>query len=348
MNGTCPVPDCAAPPATAATVCRRLSIVAAAALALALFAPSSAHALDASKAALAMAKNGQVAYEAGQHERAMEYFLQAWQADPTRPAYVFSAARAAHVAKKLDRAEQYYREYLAASDKDNRYVDRAKAYLEDLAVQRVDLKISAAEDAEKAKQYLVAAKLYGDALQMAPQRLHLMIAQGRALFRGKAMDDAEKVFREYLAKAPPELDERKDAEANLAEIAEARRKPPPLPVVEPFPVNKVAGWSAAGLGVAAGVTGAVLFAIGKSKEAELKDGTSKVNANVQYYAITYTQAKGLADSASSMQTVGAALGLGGAAIAGFGAYWALTHGEAPPVQAAVTAEGWRVVAQLRF
>ena len=294
---------------------------------------------DSSKQAAGMANSAKNAYEAGDHQRAMDLFLQAWKIDKNQPAYIYSAARAAHIAKKLDLAEQYYREYLAQATADPRVAEKANDYLREIARERLDAKVAEGEDAERNKLFELAIRIYDDVLKSDPSRQSMQLFKGRALLRGGKLDEAEVALREYKSNAPGDAPGLKDADAYLAQIDESRRRafnpangladanvvagPPP----KPLPVNNIVGWSLVGAGGIAGVVGVVQLARAIKARSDLDALVTPRNSLGRIYQVSYDDAAAQSASIASLRTQAAILGSAGLVTAAFGAWWVWRFGE---------------------
>ena len=69
-------------------------------------------------------------FGAGHFERAGELFLEVWQQGKAERPALYNAARAFHLAGKLDKAEALYREFQALPDQDAAVAAKIPAFLE--------------------------------------------------------------------------------------------------------------------------------------------------------------------------------------------------------------------------
>lgn len=93
-----------------------------------------AAAVDNTKAAAALATSAREAYQAGQHERAADLFMQAWQAALSETGLLYNAARASHQAGQLREAETRYRQFLALPTHDKAVDTKVAGYLHEIRV----------------------------------------------------------------------------------------------------------------------------------------------------------------------------------------------------------------------
>ncbi len=297
-------------------------------------------AADTTKQAAGMANSAKNAYEAGDHERAMDLFLQAWKIDHTQPIYIYSAGRAAHVAKKLEMAERDYNEFLAQPNIDERVAEKARDYLREIGRERLDRKVAEGEEAERAKLYELAIRIYDDVLASDPTRQSMSLLRGRALLRAGRLDDAEATLRGYKQHAPGDSPGLKDADAYLAQIEESRRRqfnpatglpdgagvvagPPP----KPLPVNNIVGWSLVGAGGVVAVVGLVQIIRAVKEKGDLDDLVNQRNTDGRIYSISFADAVQRSSDVAALKTQAAILGGAGLAAAAFGGWWLWARGE---------------------
>lgn len=311
-----------------------------AAVALALYlAAAPLWAVDAVKSAQSMAKAAQVAYEGGDYSRAEKLFLDAFRTDAGQPLYLYSAGRAAHVAGRLDAAEQHYRAYLGQSQQDPAYAGKAKTYLADIAKQRRDAVVTEAERAERAGQHSLASRLYEQALMQSPDEIMLLFRIGRALFRAGEHAAARVRLAEYLDRAQADAPDRAEATAYRDQLA-VGGKPAGVPAPDlavaaavPKSAARWPGWAAAGAGVALGVAAGAAYYMALTQRSELDARLAETDSNGKISGISLADAQRERESIGNLKTT-AAVTAGAAVVAGAIGTWLLVRAESPRVTAA--------------
>jgi tetratricopeptide (TPR) repeat protein len=306
---------------------------------------------DPVKAAAALAKQGGKASESGEHDKALQLYEEAWKTDPKRPDYLFSAARAAQLAGKLEKSEAAYGEFLTLPGTPTATTDRARMLLAEVQGARIDALAVQAGEAETAGQPAKAKQLCLDAFAIVPERSGALFHAGRiAHSQGDA--DARALLEQYLsvaaADAPfrtkatgllQELDARKaaDEKAKADALAQANAGPP------------LVGWVVAGSGAAVGITGLALYLMANSDRAALDDKLAKREAGTdQVVGIAYNDARAEADRIASRKSVAAALGGVGLAAAGAGAWLVFKPKAAPTAVVLPMRNGGLVSVSWRF
>lgn len=188
-------------------------------LAFPVLLPQPALAVDVQKVAASMAQQAGKAYEAGDYVRAFELYLNAFRSDPVS-AYLFGAARSAHLAGQHDQATELYHQYLNAPNAEPERKQKAQGYLAEIDKAKV-ASLSAEADRLRTEDPKLAASLYLDALKLAPTRVDLLYKAAVAEQQAGDLPAAEQHLTAYLAKAPAEATERSQAQARLDSI---RRK----------------------------------------------------------------------------------------------------------------------------
>ncbi|MBI5607535.1 MAG: hypothetical protein HY902_01490 [Deltaproteobacteria bacterium] len=123
------------PPASTLGRVRALALPLVLALLLAQV-PVSSHAAPATGTAQAIAAEACAAFDAGEFERAVDLYLAAYRADPAQVGMIYAAARAAHLAGQLDRADELYRQALQNPGLASDLAEQARQHLADLAARR--------------------------------------------------------------------------------------------------------------------------------------------------------------------------------------------------------------------
>lgn len=193
-----------------------------------------AHA-DGARAAAAMAKQAIRAYEAGDHVRAAQIYVNAWRTDPKTPAYLYAAARSEHASDQLERAEAHYREFIVAPGAGAALIAKAEGFLKDLREARSGAKERDAARAARDENWKLAGQLYLDAYGLAPDRASLLF---RAAMANESSGDAslaEGQYREYLRTGGPGAADRKEAEIHLEQLTRKSRPRPETPQPRPPP-----------------------------------------------------------------------------------------------------------------
>ena len=219
-----------------------------------------------------MARHAAAAYDAGDYLRAMQLYADAAQSDPTSPAYLYGAARAAHLAGDLDKAEAFYNRYLALGGDDPARLAKARERLGEVRGLRADRRFADAAAAARSENWPLAAQLYLEAWQLAPDRVALLFQSAVAAERAGLDADATARLRDYLDRAPVDAPDRAQARLRLdqkrangpAKAPGAARVAPPA--VSPGPTVQA---SAPGVGVAGAAGGisdrAAPAAVGSSR-----------------------------------------------------------------------------------
>ena len=329
----------------------------AASLALSLLLPLSAEAADARKAATAMAMQAAAAFEKGDLQRAVQFYLQAFRQDPTQTDYLYGAARAEHMAGKNEEAEGHYREFLAAAGANPQRADKARGYLRELAGLRADAKAQDGERMAQKGEFALAAAAWLDAWRIAPDRLRFLFRAGRAEHEAGEDVQAREHLGAYLREAAADAPDRGEARALLDRIerpktAQAKpvvdkpaaaqvEAPKPVPVViqiQPVqlaaapvaatpatvvvqpaaaPANSTAKWTF-GSGAVATVIGLGVLGWGLSEAADF-DKRVGYNGKTVTGTLTYDQAESQYNSIRSHQIIGGVLAGAGAVAMGVGA-----------------------------
>lgn len=196
-----------------------------AALAL-LAATTPALALDAAKVADNMARRASQAYEAGDFEHAAQFYLEAFRTWNAVPAYLYGAARAEHVAGQHDAAEQHYRQYLAHPNSEPARVTKVRNYLQELATARAERGLREADAALRTENFKVALPLLLDAVAALPARIDVLLRAARTALLAGDPEQAAGLARRVLATATATVEQKRDADALVAQVADKGRAVP--------------------------------------------------------------------------------------------------------------------------
>ncbi len=199
------------------------------ALAAALLTVVPAWALDPVKAAENMARQAAAAFEQGDHQRAAQLYMQAYASDAATLDYVYGAARAEHVANKLDAAQLHYQEYIKKGGKGTRLVN-ANKYLVEVRSAKADIKASDAERAVRMDNPLLAAQLFHSAFEMAPQRWDFLYRESMVREQAGQKAEAKALLERYLRDAPADVHDREEAKARFAVLDNKAAVKPVEPV----------------------------------------------------------------------------------------------------------------------
>ena len=309
---------------------------------------AAAQSLDRAKAAAAMIDNARKAYEAGQYERASDLFLAAFRSDPTQDYLLYNGARAAHLAGKLDKADELYRQLVEKKDVNPAVVAKTKTYRDELRWKRAEDKNDEAAAALKQGNQAAAARMFADAFAIAPDRTVYLFRAGQASLNAGAPAEAESRLRTYLEKAPADAEERRLARSALDRLAEERAKAAkpaatsasvpatpaptaPIAVVAPAPASGsgIAGWALVGAGAAGVGLAAWAWTAAAGAQSAFDAGQVDVDKNGRY-DMTHAEATRLSGRVGTFQTTAAVSGGLGVAALGAGA-WLLFAGPATPV-----------------
>ena len=322
--------------------------------------PLRAHA-DGAKAAAAMAQQAIRAYESGDHVRAAQLYVNAWRTDPKTPAYLYAAARAEHAGDQLERAEAHYREFIAVAGADVAMVAKANGFLKDLREGQAGTMERDADRAARSENWKLAAQLYLDAHELAPDRATLLF---RAAMANESLGDfglAESQFRAYLATSDPNAKGRKEAQIHLDQLERKlhakqdvpRPAPPPEPtvvakpapppaqsvvatraapvtsIVAPGPADgaqsRLPEWSSLGGGAALGIAAGVLYAMAGGQRSDLATALATKDASGQIVGTSRTAALQERSSIESKEMTAYVLGGAGVAAIGAGVWLWLRH-----------------------
>ena len=228
-------------------VSRRGRVLATLGLCLVLAAQATAAAAaDKARMAVTLAQQASKSFESGDFSRASEFYLAAWRTDP-KPDFLFGAARSAHLAALNDKAVELYGQFMATEGADPERQKRAKEYLAELELAKVQSRVAEAERVQR-DDPKVAAGLYMDAYKLAPTRLELLFKAAVAEAAAHDAAAAERLLREYLQKAPANAPDRNQAQARLesltrkaqdAQEPRAETHPEPRPESRPEPRQEV-------------------------------------------------------------------------------------------------------------
>lgn len=303
-------------------------------------------------------------FDAAHFERAGQLFLEIWRQDKTLPPALYNAARAWHLAGKLDKAEELYREYLALPGIEAAPRAKIEEQLADLRLRRAEAYADDAGQAEKAANFALAVRLWGEALQIQPKPAWLL-RRARAEHLAGNAEAAIKGYDRYLELATEAAPDRADALRWRAELQPsapaATTRPatggPALP--SGAAVGTVAGgssdhevasapdrtlaWAVLGGGAAVGLGGVGLYLATLSDQAAY-EASLAAKTGGKYSGTAYEDAKASADAINGRVRLAWAVGGVGAVTAGVGAWLLLKRpgkvAVAPVPGGAVVAWGW--------
>ena len=164
----------------------------------------------------------QKAFDAGDFARAGELFLEVWRTDPQARPVLYNAARAFQLAGKVDKAEELFGELLALPDLDTSLGAKAKSQFALLRAGRAERKGEQAVQAEREKQFGVAAALWAEAVRLQPAKVAWLARQARAHQQAGQLQEAAVAYDEYLELAPDDAPERAEAEAWRRQLGSAQ------------------------------------------------------------------------------------------------------------------------------
>ena len=297
-------------------------------------------------------------FDAANFERAGQLFLEIWRQDKTLPPALYNAARAWHLAGKLDKADALYREYLALPGIEAAARSKIDEHLADLRLRRSEAYADDAAQAEKAANFALAVRLWGEALQIQPRPAWLL-RRARAEHLAGNAEAATKGYDRYLELATETAPERADAlrwRAELQPSAPAAPKAlgttaPSLPSeagatayqrLETAP-DRTLAWILTGGGAAVGLAGAGLYLATLSDQAA-HEASLEARTDGKFSGTAYEDAKASADAINGRVRLAWAVGGAGAVAAGVGAWMLLkTPGKvavAPVPGGAIVAWRW--------
>ncbi len=179
---------------------------------------SSAIALDAHKTALAVAQRAAKAFENGEMAAAAQLYHDAYRTDAAEPNYLYGAARAAQSARDIAHAEADYREFVALPNAEPARVQKAKQYLADLLMIRVDAKVAEADRALSRGDTVLAPPLYLEAYGLAPERHELLLRAALAEREAGETNAAVSHLLAFVRDAPADASGRATAESLLRSL----------------------------------------------------------------------------------------------------------------------------------
>jgi thioredoxin-like negative regulator of GroEL len=328
------------------------------AVALMTFVSSSAAfgAVPAGKSKLltVLIASAQREFEAGQFERAGELFLQIWKQDSSQTSALYNAARSFHMAGKLDKAEELYRELLVPGRADEAMNKKVSSFLADVRARRGEVKAEDAGRAEQAGDFALAAQLWADAVQMVPTKMAWLLRGARAEHLAGHLDAARKGYDRYLAEAPAEEPDR--APANrwrtelMARVEEGRARPTAVVAARPNakspePGAQVAGYVTAGLGVLTLIAGGVTLGLASRDDGALQNEFKNRNAQGWIGGMTYGEATSKANGIETRYQVGWVMTGTGAVAAAVGSWLVVRR---PDSNVSVAADGAGARLAIRF
>jgi len=325
----------------------------AAALLVCVAAAFAAPALAApSKVVLALIAAAQKEFDAGNFARSAELFLDIWKADKSQAVVLYNAARAAHLAGQVDRAEELYRDYLALPAADAAFVAKIQPHLRDLADRRADAKAESAGKAETAGHFALAAQLWADAVAARPDKPAWRLRHARALHLAGDKAAALAGYDKYLALPADQAPGQPDAARWRAELAPrtfdevpAAKDSAPLVVATPADApSQLPGLAllAGGLALAAGGAGLYVATRG---DVEAYNKLVATDASGKVGGTSLTEANAERDRLNGRIYASWGMAGGGAVAAGVGA-WLLVRAPKGPVAVAPVGSG--VVVAVRF
>jgi len=287
----------------------------------ALAAPLQPH----SKVVLALITAAQKEFDAANFERAGELFRDIWKQDKSARAALYNAARAYHLAAKLDRAEELYNEFLALPDVDPATQQKIATQQADIRDKRAERKGDEAANAEKDGDFQLAAGLWSEALALQAKPAWLL-RHARALHRAGKKDAALIGYDRYLKEAPADAPGRNMAEGWRAEVA-----PPAAAMAAPAPViakqdqqgPSLLAWTALGAGVLVLAGGGTVLGLAASDDSTLNTKLQTLDSTGQINGISHANAIKESQRIESQYTLGWLLTGVGAAATGVGAWLAL-------------------------
>lgn len=288
-----------------------------------------AHAADNTKAAAALAGSARQAYDSGQHAKAAELYLQAWQAAPGQTGLLYNAARASHVAGLWDDAEARYRQFLDLPGHDKAIDAKVMGYLDEVRVKRAEDRARAATEAMQAGDAQAAMALYRAAVVQAPERFEWLPLLAEAERAAGQKESAREHLRTYLDRAPPDAPGRADTQRQLAEWVLADGQAPVLAAEESS--GKTPAWIVTGAGLAAAATAGWLWWHARGEQQDLNARLADRDSGNFVRGIGYDEAVAKHDSIGRYSTGAALTGGVAAALTGAGLWWLLRPAKAKVV-----------------
>jgi len=313
------------------------------ALLLLLGLAQPALAVDAGRAARAMAEQGTKAYEGADFARAAQLYHDAFRTDPSQPVYLYSAARAEHVGGLLDRAVSHYRQFAAIPGVNAGLSAKAKGYIDEVHRAQVDAQVQEAEAASRARHHSAAAQFFLAAYGSDNTRTELLFKA--AVAEELAGENATAIghYRDYLQKAPADASDRNLAKIKLSALEKGNAPPvavtpqqpkqqavqqarqpdkpvqPPTLVTPAEPPSRWKTWAVLGGGVALLAGGAGLFASTMSDAEALQKQLDQTRSG-KITGTTHTAATTQADSINQTRIISGAMAGVGVVATGVGVW----------------------------
>jgi len=260
-------------------------------------------------------------FDAANFERAGDLFLDIWREDKEARAALYNAARAYHLAGKLDKAEELYAEFLALPDVDASTLSKVQGQQADIRAKRADQKADTAARAEGAGDYRLAVALWGDAIRLNDAKPAWHLRYARALHLDGQKDAALGAYDRYLAQVPADTPERAQARAWRDEVAPAltvTAAPRDQPAAAPRPA--IAAMVTLGAGILALASGVTLLGLAAADEGELNARLARTDAAGKVRDLSLTEATSEAQRIESQYQIGWVCAGLGAIGAGVGTY----------------------------
>ena len=307
-------------------------------------APAAAHAADSKKMAATEFEAAEVAAKAGDHAKAFDHALQAWQLDEANAGYLWTAARQAHLGGALDQATALYRQWLQVATRDRSGDSATTEYLKAIAHSLGTAAAARASAASKAGDHGAARRLYLDAAAIEPDAPEHVYGAGLEALAVKDDVAGVRLLEDYLKVAPADAPHRATATRLIADrgLGVAER---PAAVASAFEPGALSPRQRAGVWVAGGA--AVLAVVGGGFFVASAMATSDLQAAKDRGADGSVQTP-IEDRKDSHFFAGVGFGVAAVAAAGAGA-WLWWGGEETHARAfEFHVRPGQVVAGLRF
>ncbi len=175
----------------------------------------SVWAIDSARTAVTLVQQAAKAYESGDFVKAADLYQKAWRLDPS-PAYLWALARSEHLAGENESAIEHYRAFVAQPGAESARVGKAQVYLAEVEQEVNRTRLREADAAARAGNPTLASELYLQAYKTAPGRYDWLFKAAVAAQMAEAWEPALQHFDTYLTLAPPNAEERGQAQARDA------------------------------------------------------------------------------------------------------------------------------------
>ncbi len=301
------------------------------ALLLALTAALPAHAADPRQATAATAMGHQAAdaFTAGDFAKAARQYLNAFRLDPSQSALLYGAARSEQMSDQLDLALQHFAEFMAMPGIEPARAENARKYTDEIHGLQADARAREAENAARAGDHAVAARLFEEATRLAPKRLDWLLKSAVEMQAAGQVPEARDRLRDVIARADPGSPTQAEARARLDALQPGKKaaQPGTQPSVHEDGHGQALAWTTLATGAAVALAGLGLGLSTLSDAAALHQSEATRSADGRITGTDYQSASSAVSSLNLRTGLAIGMGAGGLVCAGVGT-WLLARGDA--------------------